>query len=46
MPPQVGDYSALEAAMRAGVTNATLNGVDPATALAEAQAQAERDFER
>lgn len=46
MPPQVGDYSALEAAMRAGVTNATLNGVDPATALAEAQALAERDFER
>ena len=46
MPPQVANYSALEAAMRAGVTNATLNGVAPADALKEAQAQAERDFER
>jgi multiple sugar transport system substrate-binding protein len=46
MPPQVANYSALESALRAGVTNSTLNGVDPATALKEAQAQAEMDFGR
>lgn len=46
MPPQVADYSALEAAMRAGVTNSTLNGVAPADALKDAQAQAETDFGR
>lgn len=46
MPPQVANYSALEAALRAGVTNATLNGAPAADALKEAQAQAERDFER
>lgn len=46
MPPQVANYSALEAAMRAGVTNSTLNGVAPADALEEAQAQAETDFGR
>lgn len=46
MPPQVADYSALEAALRAAVTNSTLNGVAPADALKEAQAQAELDFER
>jgi multiple sugar transport system substrate-binding protein len=46
MPPQVADYSALEAAMRAGVTNSTLNGVAADAALKEAQAQAERDFKR
>jgi multiple sugar transport system substrate-binding protein len=46
MPPQVGDYSALEAVLRAAVTNSTLNGVAPADALKEAQAQAELDFER
>ena len=46
MPPQVANYSALEAAMRAGVTNATLNGAPPEDALKEAQAQAEMDFER
>lgn len=45
MPPQVSNYSALEAAMRSGVQNSTLNGVAAADALKEAQAQAERDFE-
>jgi len=46
MPPPVTNYSALEAALRAGVTNSTLNGVDSADALKEAQAQAETDFGR